>query len=230
MAAREREYDDDDDRPRPKRRPSDEFEEDRPRPKRRPSDEYEEGEPPPRRRPRDEYEEEEDDRPRRRARDDSDDDDAYEERPRRRRRRRDVDEAYAGFWIRVVATIIDAIILGVVTFPLGLILGLMAGNNVSAAMTMMYITWVVDVLIGWLYEALLTSSSWQATLGKKALRLKVTDLDGRPISFARATGRHFAKIISGIPCAIGFIMVAFTEKKQGLHDMIAGTLVVRDEG
>ena len=60
-----------------------------------------------------------------------------------------------------------------------------------------------------------------------ALGMKVTDLAGNRISFLRATGRYFAKIISALILFIGFIMVAFTEKKQGLHDMIAGTLVVR---
>jgi uncharacterized RDD family membrane protein YckC len=74
----------------------------------------------------------------------------------------------------------------------------------------------------------LESSSMQATLGKMALGLKVTDLNGKQISFGKATGRYFAKIISAIILLIGFIMVAFTEKKQGLHDMIAGTLVVKN--
>jgi uncharacterized RDD family membrane protein YckC len=73
------------------------------------------------------------------------------------------------------------------------------------------------------------SSSKQATLGKMALALKVTDLQGRRISFARATGRHFAKIISGMILLIGYIMAGFTERKQALHDMIAGTLVIRTQ-
>jgi uncharacterized RDD family membrane protein YckC len=72
------------------------------------------------------------------------------------------------------------------------------------------------------------SSSWQATLGKKALDLAVTDLEGQRITFGRATGRHFAKIISGlIPLGIGYIIAGFTEKKQAVHDLIASCLVVR---
>jgi uncharacterized RDD family membrane protein YckC len=71
------------------------------------------------------------------------------------------------------------------------------------------------------------SSSYQATLGKMIFGMKVTDLYGNRISFARATGRHFAKILSGMILGIGFIMVAFTERKQGLHDLLAGTLVRR---
>jgi uncharacterized RDD family membrane protein YckC len=78
-----------------------------------------------------------------------------------------------------------------------------------------------------LYYALLESSTWQGTLGKRALGLEVTDLEGRRISFGRATGRFFAKIISALILWIGFIMAGFTEKKQALHDMIAGTLVIR---
>ena len=78
---------------------------------------------------------------------------------------------------------------------------------------------------GWLYEALLTSSSLQATLGKLLLGMRVTDLQGQRISFERATGRHFAKYLSTMILGIGYLMVAFNAKKQGLHDMLAGTLV-----
>jgi uncharacterized RDD family membrane protein YckC len=72
------------------------------------------------------------------------------------------------------------------------------------------------------------SSRHQGTLGKMALGLIVTDSQGRPIGFAHATGRYFAKIITGlIPLGIGYAMAGFTEKKQALHDMIAGCLVLR---
>jgi len=76
-----------------------------------------------------------------------------------------------------------------------------------------------------IYEAWLTSSSWQATVGKKVLQLKVTDLQGNRLTFMHAAGRFLAKIVSGIILGIGYLMVGFTERKQGLHDMIAGTLV-----
>jgi uncharacterized RDD family membrane protein YckC len=86
---------------------------------------------------------------------------------------------------------------------------------------------MVAVICGhWLYEALMTSSSWQATLGKRAMDMMVTDMEGRRISFGRATGRYFAKWVSTLTCGIGFVIVAFTEKKQGLHDMIANTVVI----
>lgn len=117
---------------------------------------------------------------------------------------------YAGFWLRFAAGLIDGIILGIIAIPLNLIGG----------------GWIM-LLIGWLYSALLESSARQATIGKIALDIKVTDMNGSRISFGKATARHFSKIISTLILMIGFIMIAFTEKKQGLHDIIAGSLVVR---
>ncbi len=78
----------------------------------------------------------------------------------------------------------------------------------------------------WLYFALMESSPRQATLGKQALGIMVTDLAGQRISFARATGRFFAKILSGLILWIGYVMAAFTERKQALHDLLASCLVV----
>ncbi len=78
----------------------------------------------------------------------------------------------------------------------------------------------------WLYFALMESSGKCASLGKMALGIKVTDLNGNGISFGTATGRFFGKMISGVILYIGFIMAGFTEKKQALHDIMAGCLVV----
>jgi len=86
----------------------------------------------------------------------------------------------------------------------------------------------LSIVASWIYSAYLESSPNQGTLGKMALGLIVTDLQGRRISFGHATGRFFAKIITGlIPLGIGYMMAGFTEKKQALHDMIAATLVLR---
>jgi uncharacterized RDD family membrane protein YckC len=142
---------------------------------------------------------------------------------------------YGGFWIRVVATIVDAIVVRVLVAPIGLMfggMGLLAGMGsglprAGFAMLGGGITFVLVIFGQWLYEAFLESSSYQATLGKMIFGMKVTDLNGNRISFARATGRHFAKILSFLVFCIGFIMVGFTERKQGLHDMLAGTLVRR---
>ena len=142
---------------------------------------------------------------------------------------------YGGFWIRFVAAVIDAVIVNVVVWPVSAIIALVigvAGGAVSMPrmgvhLVNLIVVWALSALASWLYEAGMESSSRQATLGKMALGLKVTDLEGRRISFARATGRHFAKIVSGAILAIGFIMAGFTDRKQALHDMIAGTLVQR---
>src|SRR4029077_9778304 len=88
-----------------------------------------------------------------------------------------------------------------------------------------------SLVLTWLYHALMESSEWQATLGKKALGLVVTDMAGHRVSFGRSTGRHFGKIITNLlPFLIGYIMAGFTDKKQALHDMLAGCLVLRRNG
>lgn len=135
--------------------------------------------------------------------------------------------AYAGFWLRVVAWIIDAIIGAVAAAIVSGVLGAMVSVVGLGRSDWKLLSNLVSIAIGWLYMALMESSEWQASLGKMALGLRVTDLEGRRISFARATGRHFAKFVSALILWIGFIMVAFTQRKQGLHDIMAGTLVVR---
>jgi len=142
---------------------------------------------------------------------------------------------YAGFWLRLVAAIIDGLLLQVVTFPVSFLLGVVVGILGAAAKAPPVGTQLVGALAGflvgtgisWLYCAYLESSSRQATVGKMALSLRVTDLEGRRISFGRATGRHFSKYVSALTLLIGYIMAGFTERKQALHDMMAGTLVVR---
>ena len=146
--------------------------------------------------------------------------------------------AYAGFWLRFVAAILDGVILMIPSSFISMLLfasamPMMMGNPNNAALFMVtmlpriFIYIAIAIAGKWLYFSLMESSSWQATLGKKALGLYVTDLDGNRISFGRATGRHFSKIISGFTLLIGYIMAGFTEKKQALHDMIAGCLVMR---
>ena len=142
---------------------------------------------------------------------------------------------YATFWHRLGANLIDYIIISLVTCPLGILTGAMsavaeqsgggdAAQAASAGMTVLL--YAVAIVAGWLYNALMESSSWQGTVGKRVLGIRVTDLDGNRINFGRATGRYFGKIISSLICAVGFIMVLFTERKQGLHDMMASTLVL----
>jgi uncharacterized RDD family membrane protein YckC len=88
--------------------------------------------------------------------------------------------------------------------------------------------WFVFLILQWLYFAGMESSERQATFGKSVMSLRVTNAEGQRISFGHATGRFFAKIVSGmVPLGIGYIMAGFTERKQALHDLIAGTLVFR---
>ena len=151
---------------------------------------------------------------------------------------------YAGFWLRFLAYLIDSVVmtLGVVLvlIPLIFLTGLGAllsrfhpGEELGDAgilflIGLFLLAVTVSLAVTWLYHALMESSEWQATVGKRALGLVVTDMAGQRITFGRATGRHFDKIITNmIPAFIGYLMAAFTEKRQALHDMLAGCLVLR---
>jgi len=144
---------------------------------------------------------------------------------------RNLDQAtYAGFWIRFGAVLIDGILLFVVQLIIGVFFGLAfakslneGGHAVDVAGIFVNI---ISIVGAWLYEALMVSSSTQATLGKMALNLKVVDVNGQRLGFGRATGRHFAKMISSLILAIGYIMAAFDPEKRALHDRIAGTRVI----
>jgi uncharacterized RDD family membrane protein YckC len=135
----------------------------------------------------------------------------------------------------VVATIVDAIAVRLIVAPVAFIFGgagLLSGmgSGLPRHMFLFFGGGIVALLVlgaQWLYEAILESSSYQATLGKMIFGMKVTDLNGNRISFGRATARHFAKWISALVMGIGFIMVGLSERKQGLHDLLAGTWVRR---
>jgi uncharacterized RDD family membrane protein YckC len=151
---------------------------------------------------------------------------------------------YGGFWLRFLAYLIDSavIVLGVcvLAIPLFFLTGLGAflseihpeedwnESRVWVLIAVFFLFVTASLVITWLYHALMESSEWQATVGKKALGLVVTDMAGRRMSFWRATGRHFAKIVTNmVPLFIGYIMAGFTVQKQALHDMIAGCLTLR---
>lgn len=111
---------------------------------------------------------------------------------------------YGGFWRRLGAALFDGLIIGAISSVLP----------------------PAIPLVSWLYYTVLESSEKQATIGKMALKLVVTDMNGNRISFVTATIRHFSKILSALMLFLGFVMIAFDAKKQGLHDKIAGTLVI----
>jgi uncharacterized RDD family membrane protein YckC len=130
---------------------------------------------------------------------------------------------YAGFWRRFAAWILDGLLLSLVTLPFTL----QFDGGAAAEAARASATGTISTVVGWLYFALMESSVKQATVGKMALGIIVTDLDGRRIGFGRATGRYFAKILSALTIGIGFLMAGFTERKQALHDMVASCLVIR---
>jgi uncharacterized RDD family membrane protein YckC len=148
---------------------------------------------------------------------------------------------HAGFWLRFLAYWIDwAILLAgdvVVFVVFGLIGGVLDGTLGSsstgstsvgvAGSVGSLLAWATVLTGNWLYFSLQESSAQQATLGKRAIGIKVTDLEGRRLSFGRATSRYFSKILSGLICDIGYVMAGLTERKQALHDVIASTLVIR---
>lgn len=141
---------------------------------------------------------------------------------------------YAGFWIRFVAALIDGIIVGIPITVIALILGvftIFTSSDVNTAtyedtIAILYIfLYIGSLMISILYYAGMHASKWQGTLGKMIVGIKVTDINGQRISFGRSLGRFLATILSGV-LYIGYIIAAFTEKKQSLHDLIAGTVVV----
>ncbi len=142
------------------------------------------------------------------------------------------DIVYAGFWKRVAASIIDSLVLMVVIFILAAFLGVLGaasqlGSGISTgSMISLGVFYLLEIFGLALYYALMHASSLQATLGKLAVGIKVTDEDGQRITFWRGFGRYFAYLLSSIVLLIGYLMAAFTDRKRALHDMICSTLVV----
>ena len=141
---------------------------------------------------------------------------------------------YAGFWKRVAANVIDSFVVGIVGGIIGAIIGgiigavfgLNGGLGGGGFLAIQLVTNLVSITITAGYYAWFHSSANQATLGKMAIGIKVVRTDGEAISFARGIGRYFAFLLSSLILGIGLLMAAFTERKQGLHDMICDTLVV----
>lgn len=155
---------------------------------------------------------------------------------------------YAGFWLRFAAYIIDQFVIGIagLIIAVPLILGIIAfGLNldgvkspsdffthegllmVGGIIGIIMLAILFSIVMKWLYYALMESSKFGGTLGKMAVNIKVVDMNGDRISFGRATGRYFSKIITNMTLLIGYIIAGFTEKKQALHDLITSCLVVQ---
>lgn len=144
---------------------------------------------------------------------------------------------YAGFWKRFAAALIDGLIILVGSAILGAVIGAIIGLSLATSgsdtETIGIIAGAVGNVIGlifnWLYFTLQESSSKQATFGKRALSIKVTNAQGERISFGRANGRYWAKVISTLTLLIGYFMAGFTQKKQALHDKMSDCLVINDQ-
>ena len=138
---------------------------------------------------------------------------------------------YAGFFRRFVAAMIDLTLISVaaavyVFALLALVLAIPSTDPTVAAAVFMA-GYALLCVLGAAYFVVMESSSMQATLGKAAMGLRVVDLYGRRISVMRSLGRYSGKVISSLPFMLGYVLAAFSEKRQALHDMMAGTLVVR---
>jgi uncharacterized RDD family membrane protein YckC len=146
---------------------------------------------------------------------------------------------HAGFWRRVAAWFIDVLILSAVQWMLVLFSGAgllvpwaLVGAGHADAIARFFDSGLqpFGIVVTWLYFALCEASSWQATPGKLALGLQVTDEYGNRIGFGRASGRFFGKFISALILCIGFLLAGWTARKQALHDLMAGCCVVRKHG
>ena len=126
---------------------------------------------------------------------------------------------YAGFWLRFWAIVIDGILLSFPFVVIGFFLGYYDPPGIEDWLSLLQL---LNFVVLWLYNAILESSTWQATIGKRLFSLRVTDMNGQQISFGRATGRYFGKIVSGLIFGLGYVIAAFTDRKQALHDMMAG--------
>jgi len=135
--------------------------------------------------------------------------------------------AYAGFWIRFVASLLD----GVILFVAGMVVQLpfarlFQSRRIDLVLMAMGAVYLIDIAIAATYEGVFISR-FGATPGKMALELKVVRPDGGPISLGRAVGRYFAKMVSAMILMIGYIMAGFDSQKRALHDMICDTRVIR---
>lgn len=138
---------------------------------------------------------------------------------------------YGGFWRRAVALILDAIILMVINFPFQLVLGIFSApqlraGNPSVGAGLIAAIYLISLSIQLIYYTYFVSQKG-ATPGKMVMGLKVVTANGGRVSPARAAGRYFAQILSGMILLIGYIIAAFDSEKRTLHDHICGTRVIR---
>jgi uncharacterized RDD family membrane protein YckC len=131
---------------------------------------------------------------------------------------------YASFWQRAIAFLIDGIILSIINSMIDQILQQFRSTT---DLQTFIISILIAIVIGWNYYSIQESSSQRATIGKRVIGLQVTDMNGEQISFWRATRRYFSAYLSTLLLFVGYLIVPFTPKRQALHDLIAGTVIIR---
>ena len=136
---------------------------------------------------------------------------------------------YGGFWIRVGAFFIDSAVMLIPVLMIRFLTFATASSFTEDLRVIEFFDAINCLTVWWIYSAVFESSDWQGTVGKRCCGLKVVNENGSRISLAQATGRYFAKIPSAVILGIGFIMVGFTQRKQGLHDSVAGTFVIKGQ-
>jgi uncharacterized RDD family membrane protein YckC len=135
---------------------------------------------------------------------------------------------YASIGNRIIAAILDGIILIFINFIVGMVLTITINQSSSTSdESLNSLNNLINILISYGYIAYLMSSESQATLGQMAMGIKVTDENGNRITFVAATIRYFMSLVSGIILAIGYLMALFNDKKQTLHDLVAKTVVLK---
>lgn len=142
-----------------------------------------------------------------------------------------MDKPYVGFWWRFLAYLIDFVVIMVAFFILSFIPGLnvfaSAADPMTGMPTMSPVSMIIQIVVPLAYWAVMQASSMQATVGKMAIGAIVTDANGERMGYGKSFIREICKYPSALVLAIGFIMIGFTARKQGLHDIMAGTLVVK---
>jgi uncharacterized RDD family membrane protein YckC len=145
---------------------------------------------------------------------------------------------FAGFWLRAAAYLLDTVVISLVGglaasfYPATFIkypdaAAATASNPFASLPQLTPLGFAITIGATWLYYTLFEASSWQATPGKRVLKIYVTDMFGQRPTFARIAGRNFAKIISNLTFLVGYVVAGFTVKKQALHDLISSCLVLR---
>ena len=136
---------------------------------------------------------------------------------------------YAGFWLRLVAAIVDGCIVLLAIWILGWAISVdfAALEPTEADRFKIRLLWIALVFVAWIYYAVMESTAPQATVGKLFMGIYVTDLDGNRVTFKSASARYWVKYLSTVILFIGYVMAAFTRRKQALHDIVASCLVLK---